>query len=118
MLIVNHFNREFDFSFLEIKAFELQSMSGNINELIIRNCKELLIRSRTFHNIAYTEHIRLENIKNLKLESMSFDFVERLPTLKLKLSFFNVSYYTQSKAFIFIHFTYNNTMLSFLGEHR
>lgn len=66
-------------------------LHGNVNNLIVQNCKNVLIGQNTFQDVAYIEHIHFINIKELTLEPHSLEFKRRLPVPKIKMIFNNVS---------------------------
>lgn len=71
----------------------LQPLTGNFKDVIVQNCKNVIVKQGTFHDVSYIDHIRFVNIKRLALEPNSLQFTRRLPTLKVNLIFYNVSHF-------------------------
>lgn len=74
-----------------LQLFELEKISGNINILIIQNCKDLFVNAGTFQDVAFISKIQFRNIKSLSMNQYSLEFGRRLPTPKIKVTFQNVS---------------------------
>lgn len=74
------------------KPFVLQPLTGNFKDVIVQNCKNVIVKQGTFHDVSYIDHIRFVNIKRLTLEQNSLQFTRRLPSLKVNLIFYNVNF--------------------------
>lgn len=73
------------------QAFVLEIINGNINRLVIRNCRELRILKDTFERISHLQDIHIENIGNLILEKNSIQLPGHSSTNRPRLTFNNVS---------------------------
>ncbi|XP_055305292.1 uncharacterized protein LOC129569989 [Sitodiplosis mosellana] len=72
------------------KNYFLPLFNGNINNLKVQNCKNVLVTLNTFRDVDHIEHIHFTNIKELTLEAHSLGFKRQLPVPKIKLIFTNV----------------------------
>lgn len=63
-----------------------------MKDVIIQNCKTLLVTEGTFNGVSYIGHIQFKNIEDLILEPNSLKFKRQLPSLKMNLAFYKVSH--------------------------
>lgn len=71
----------------------LQPLTGNFKDVIVQNCKNVIVKQGTFHDVSYIDHIRFLNIKRLALVENSLQLPSRSTSPKVNLIFYNVSHF-------------------------